>query len=74
MVTITGGFDINTNGSVAFTNSTSDNSIVSVGAITGPDASNSYRFTINANAVGTAIIYVVSEDLQYKYTPVTVIP
>lgn len=74
VVTITGGFDINTNGSVAFTNSTSDNSIVSVGAITGPDAFNSYRFTINANAVGTAIIYVVSEDAQYKYAPVTVIP
>ncbi len=72
VLTITGGADLGGAAGVTFTPETSDASIVSVSAVTGPDGTNSYRITLTANAVGTAIVYVESEDGQFKYVPVTV--
>ncbi|MBK6743655.1 MAG: hypothetical protein IPG66_12040 [Hydrogenophilales bacterium] len=73
VLTITGGADLGGAAGVTFTPTTSDASIVSVSAVTGPDGTNSYRITLTANAVGTAIVYVESEDGQFKYVPVTVL-
>jgi hypothetical protein len=76
VITIQGGGDTaDVDTTISFTPNTSDASVVSISApVTGPNVSNAYQFTIQANAVGTVIISVSSEDGQNAYIPVVVVP
>lgn len=58
----------------AFVVSSSDTAVATVGAVSGPDASNAYTFSVNAVAVGTVIVRVQAGDGQNAFIPIYVVP
>lgn len=72
---IQGGGDVPVlDGIVDFTVSSSDPSVATVGAVTGPTGVGDYVVTVTGIGVGTVIIMVSSEDGQNAFIPVFVGP